>query len=103
MKQGRDASAPTLAAVMWEGMTALFPLARPALLDHPFLRFLLEVREEATLAYLTEQWRDAWVSPLPRDADEARELLSRRTCGEGGRTGHLMTSLPARLPEGEVT
>ena len=55
------------------------------------------------MAYLTEQWRDAWVSPLPRDADEARELLSRRTCGEGGRTGHLMTSLAARLPEGEVT
>lgn len=58
MKQGRDASAPTLAAVMWEGMTALFPLARPALLDHPFLRSSLEVREEATLAYLTEQWRE---------------------------------------------
>lgn len=66
MKQGRDASAPTLAEVMWEGMTALSHFARPALLDHPFLRSSLEVREEATLAYLTEQWRAARVAPLPQ-------------------------------------
>jgi len=103
VKQGRDGSAPTLAAVMWEGMTALSPTHRPALLDHPFLRSALAAREEMTLAYLTEQWRDAWVSPLPRDADEALALLSRPSCGEGGRAAHLMTAYAARLPEGEVT
>lgn len=103
VNEGRDASAPTLAEVMWEGIISVSPFLRPALLDHPFLRSALAVREEETLAYLTEQWRAAWVSPLPRDADEARELLSRPSCGGVGRAAHLMTAYAAWLPEGEVT
>lgn len=103
VKQGRDGSAPTLAAVMWEGITSLSTSPRPALFDHPLLRSALAVREGETMAYLTEQWRNAWVSALPRDADEARELLSLPSCGEGRLAAHLMTAYAARLPEGEVT
>ena len=103
VQNGRADEAPFLSEVMWEGCSSVSPTPRPALFDHPFLRSALAVREEETLAYLSQQWSDAWVSSLPRNADEALELLSRPSCYDGSQSAHLMTAYGARLPEWEVT
>lgn len=102
VQKGRADDAPFLSEVMWEGIS-LPPTPRPAVLDHPFLRSALDRREDETMAYLTEQWSNAWVDPLPRDAAEARALLDRPDCITAGNGAHLMTAFAAKIPDEEST
>ena len=98
---GRADDAPFLDEVMWEGIY-LSPTPRPAALDHPFLRSVLDRREDEAIAYLTERWSLAWVDPLPQNAAAVREALDLPDCAAAGST-HLMTGFGAKLPDGPDT
>ena len=103
-RDGRANTAPFLSEVMWEDITSpFFPYPRPALLDHPFLRTALDLRESETMSYLAQQWSRAWVNPLPRNAAQVRELLGRPDCITAGDGAHRMTGYGAKMPEGTVT